>query len=130
MCIRDSAGPLVDVRHGWDLAGAAGQRAWVEVIKQAEPLLVMVGFPCATYCAFNVRLNYRGREHLLLERQQATKPMLHLMVATFLEQDKHGRHFLLENPASSELWIQPELEPLLRLPTARSGVGHLCAGLL
>ena len=40
------AGPLVDIRYGWDLASSSGQRAWVDLIKQAEPVLVMVGFPC------------------------------------------------------------------------------------
>ena len=85
------AGPLVDIRYGWGLNSVAGQNAWVELIKQAEPTLVMVGFPCTCFCAFNVRLNYRGREHLLLARQEAMKPMLNLMVYTFIEQAEKGR---------------------------------------
>ena len=56
------AGPLVDIWYGWDLASVLGEQAWVDLIKQAEPTLVMVGFPRRRYCAFNVKMNYKGRE--------------------------------------------------------------------
>ena len=93
------AGPLVDIRYGWDLDSEAGKKAWVDLIKQAEPLLVMAGFPCTSFCAFNVRLNHRGREHVLAARQAAMKPMLELMVQTFEWQASKGRYFLLEIPS-------------------------------
>ena len=112
---------------GGDLASPQGQQARVEVIKQAEPTLVMVGFPCTCYCVFNVKLNNTGREHLLLARQEAMAPLLRLMVQTFEEQADKGRYYLLENPASSVFWVQPELQPLWKRKDACSSVGNLCA---
>jgi hypothetical protein len=62
--------------HGWDLASSV-RAAGVGRLDQAGGARSWSWWAsaCTCYCAFNVKLNYKGREHLLVARQQAMAPI-------------------------------------------------------
>ncbi|CAK0827160.1 unnamed protein product [Prorocentrum cordatum] len=102
----------VDLIYGFDLGTVAGRRRWNHAIKTCKPLVVIMGFPCTKWCWYNYAINYRDFPDLLASFQDEDRPLLKLVVWTALEQQKNGRHFLLENADRSQAWEQPEFDPL------------------
>eukprot|EP00959_Pyramimonas_sp_CCMP1952_P340187 7125055-Pyramimonas_sp.AAC.1 len=56
-----------------------------------------MGFPCTKWCWYNYAISYRDFPDLLASLQDEDRPLLKLVAWTALEQQKNGRHFLLEN---------------------------------
>ena len=115
-----------DIRYGWDLKTPDGRRRWKDMIRTERPLLVMVGFKCTNWCAFNTRFNYHDRPEVLQEKQESDRPMLRLMVWTMHQQIKNHRFFLFENPSGSAIWKEDVLKRILEHPKTMVGDGHGC----
>ena len=115
-----------DSIYGWHLETDAGIKAWNQTLKQQQPLLTAVGFPCTDFCILNVNVNYRDRPEELAARQAAIRPMLINIVDSLMEVHRRGRFFLLENPPTSQLWKEPSVERLANLPGVITGIGHMC----
>ena len=115
-----------DILYGWDLKTPEGRQRWRHTIEQEKPLLVMVGFKCTNWCVYNMRWNFKGREHELEARQKDDEPMLRLMLWTLRKQMAEGRYYLFENPTTSALWQHRLLQSILGHPSTLVGTGHGC----
>lgn len=112
---------------GWDLSVKAGQRAWMLSLLNCKPLLVLIGIRCTEWCAFS-RINYRDRPELLESIRNNTRSVFFpLFEKTAVEQSRGGRIFMYENLATSDLWDEPMMTRLMRLPNVQTAIGHMGA---
>ena len=81
----------------------------------------MQGIDCKDWCLLQDNTNYVRRKILLLMRREKARKVLRRVVRWCVKQVQEGRYFLLENPATSRLWLEPLVIKLLRLP----GVYHV-----
>ena len=56
---------------------------------------------------FQDNTNYVRRKILLLMRREKARKVLRRVVRWCVKQAEEGRYFLLENPATSRLWLEP-----------------------
>ena len=102
--------------HG-DLATFQGQLQLIRMIIRLRPKHIWVAPECFPWCAWN-RFN-AGRSTHLFEKIQRNRELSkqHLELCTLIckIQVQQQRHFTAENPGTSDIWKQPELEPLLAL---------------
>eukprot|EP00435_Cladocopium_sp_Y103_P020889 s510_g5.t1 len=106
-----------DLKYGDDLHDPAVRDEVYREIKEEKPDLVWVGMPCTKWCAFS-RLNYTKQERRRLRRKEKDflamideeKDFLAMIDEVFLLQRLNGKHVVLENPTTSDLWSQPEIK--------------------
>ena len=113
-----------DIKTGWDLNTHRGAKLWLDAVDKFKPLTGVIAFPCTLDCTFNVNVNYKGREderQRLLQEQQIMKKT---MIKTIWKQIHGGRHFLLENPPTSELWKNSDVEEIHQHVDVESRIGH------
>ena len=90
-----------------------------------RPLLIIIGFPCTLWCAFNVNFNYRDEKDLLEMLREADYRLLDLVYWTVGVQREGNRFVLYEDPPTAKVW------QLIRDDFGPTGIGHGCAyGLL
>ena len=108
-----------ELTEGWNLGTKAGRELWEWNLEHRKPLLTILGFPCTLWCLFNRNINFKDRPELLHALQDAERPLLRLTCRTAETQSKGGRLFLLEQPAGSSAYDQPELSPVFDLPRTK-----------
>ena len=62
--------------------------------------------PCTRWCAFS-RINYTKQERRRLRNKE--KDFLAMIDEVFLLQRMNGKHVVVKNPTTSDLWQQPEI---------------------
>ena len=102
------------------------QAVW-DFIKLFVPLLVIMAVPCTVWSILNWNLNYAWRRNELLSRQQKERHQIKLAAKIAHHQMSEGRLFLIENPASSRIWLLPEVLQLLKDPRVFCVTANGCA---
>ena len=102
--------------HG-DLTTFHGQVQLLEMIFRLRPKHVWVAPECFPWCAWN-RFN-AGKSMMLYEKIQKSRELSkqHLELCSLIckIQVQNRRHFTVENPGTSDMWNQRELEVIIKL---------------
>ena len=113
--------PVDDV-YGIHLRTKASYEQLRLLIKKHKPFLVIYEIECKLWSNIQY-LNYDVETLKQLRRAQDLA--ISEMVKTIMEaHQEYGGHFLIENPAHTDFWKHPRLQPLLRVGELR--VGHMC----
>ena len=100
-------GKPYDLLLGDDLLDSKDQRKVLEDIRTEQPFLVIIAFPCTAWSSLS---NFKPLEQRVYEQTLANRHLSFVRRVCALQVEA-GRHYLLENPASSQAWKQmPWLE--------------------
>ena len=102
--------------HG-DLSTYHGQLELLRMVCKHRPKRIWVAPECAPWCSwnrFNAGRSLRSFQNVQTMQEQSKE---HLKLCTFLckIQVENGRHFTMENPGSSGMWHQAEVQEIIRL---------------
>ena len=114
----------IDYNTGYDLERPQHQRHVDHLIDSYKPLFLLQGLECKDWCLLQDNVNYVRRKIILLMRRARARKLLRKVVDWCCKQAKAGRYFLLENPVTSRLWLEPLILRLLRLPGVYAVVCH------
>ena len=113
-----------DLKYGDDLHSAATRHEILEEIRSSRPMVVWLAPPCTHWCAFS-RLNFTKQERR--RRRQRDKDFLEFIDEVMLLQRLLGGHVVVENPATSDIWLHPILARWLKDEKVFEFVLHMCA---
>ena len=105
-----------DLIYGQDLMKRSLQTEACAILHRFRPELILMGLDCRYYSRFNKNMNFSHRLGDWEWLQSLQHPLLKLAASLAKEQHANHRFFLIENPQNSELWEQPEIRDLERLP--------------
>ena len=100
-----NVGPPMSLESGWNFLEAKDRKRALEWVREHEPFMLVLAFPCNFWTQ-------------LLELNPPKDPEGHFQRGLILlrfalelaeEQIKHGRHYMLENPAGSKAWKLDEV---------------------
>jgi hypothetical protein len=114
----------IDYNTGYDLEKVTHQQHVDFLLDRFKPLFLVQGIDCKDWCLLQDNTNYVRRKILLLMRREKARKVLRRVVRWCVKQVEQGRYFLLENPATSRLWLEPLVLKLLRLPGVYFVVCH------
>ena len=102
--------------HG-DLSTFHGQLELLRMVCKHRPKHIWVAPECAPWCSwnrFNAGRSLRSFKNIQSMQEQSKE---HLKLCTFLckIQVENGRHFTMENPGSSGMWKQAEIQEIIHL---------------
>ena len=105
-----STGKPCDLILGDDLLNPAKQREVLEQLEKEDPYMLVIAFPCGPWSSLS---NFKDADRKEWEQSEAFK---HLQFVRRLcySQLKRGRHYLIENPLSSQAW--KKMPWLLEIP--------------
>ena len=95
-----STGKPVDLVLGDNVLNPAKQREVLQQLDEEDPYLAIVAFPCDPWSPLS---NFKDADRKEWEQTEAFKHLQFVKRVCF-SQLKRGRHFLLENPLSSQAW--------------------------
>ena len=127
LCIRRqmSAGHNFELVTGCDLTDSSTQTRVLSYLEVARPLVIVMGPTCGPFGPlgrWNRVINPQG----WLESMSHAEPLASFCGKVALHQLKHDRHFLCEQPQSSELFrVEPWLS-VVNNPQVLSVVFHQC----
>ena len=105
-----------DYETGFDLELEDDQARVDKVLKHFRPLFLIQGLRCTEWSLLQDNINYKDRPQELHQRRELSRPMMRKVVSWCELQHEESRYFLLENPLTSRVWLEPEVQHLLSLP--------------
>ena len=117
-----------DLLFGHDLTSKEDLQAVLVDVQRHRPELVFMAPECRHWSQLT-RVNFIGEERQALLRQlrNAEEPMIRLVDRCMREQLACGRHGIVENPASSQIWEHPIMAKLRQHPSVYEVVYDACA---
>ena len=106
----------IDYNTGYDLERPQHQQHVDYLLDRYKPLVLVQGIDCRDWCLLQDNTNYVRRKILLLMRRAKARRLLRRVVLWCRKQVTESRFFLVENPVTSRLWLEPLIKQLLRLP--------------
>ena len=105
-------GKNMDIVIGADLTDIEHRRYVAEYIKRHKPKVIVMGPPCTAFGGYSRINKLKSSEQYRKQRRIGT------IIADFCAdiaefQLKEGRHFLLENPAGSDLFKLPSWDKVI-----------------
>jgi hypothetical protein len=116
-------GPI-DFNTGYDLSKAEHQAHVDHLLDFYRPLFLVQGIDCTDWCLLQDNVNYIRRKILLLMRRAKARKLLKKIVDWCIKQSNAGRFFLIENPVTSRLWVEPLILKLSKLPGVSFSICH------
>ena len=114
----------IDFNTGFDLNKAEHQAHVDHLLDFYRPLFLMQGIDCTDWCLLQDNVNYIRRKILLLMRRAKARKLLKKVVDWCVKQIQDGRFFLLENPVTSRIWVEPLILKLAKLPGVSFSICH------
>ena len=105
-----------DYATGFDLELEEDQNRVDKLRRHYRPMFMVQGLRCTEWSLLQDNVNYVDRPQELHERREHSRPMMRKVVSWCREQHDDGNYFLLENPLTSRLWQEPEVQDLMKLP--------------
>lgn len=104
-----------------DLSKFEGQVQLLKTIFRHQPEHIWLAPECAPWCSwnrFNMNRSRSSHDHVIKSQEEARTHLRLCALISKIQLDS-GRHIHVENPGTSSMWNQPEMEPILRgtLPT-------------
>ena len=116
-------GQPIDLRTGFDLLTPDGRRKTMDILEKQKPTVVTMAPTCAPWSIIN-NIN----DPKTTEAQRAKYlPVVEFCVQVAMYQIRHGRHFIMENPATSAMWYQRCFVRLLLENQVSWGTLDMCA---
>ena len=116
-------GPI-DFNTGFDLNKTEHQAHVDHLLDFYRPLFLVQGIDCTDWCLLQDNVNYIRRKILLLMRRAKARKLLKKVVDWCIKQSGAGRFFLLENPITSRIWVEPLILKLAKLPGVSFAICH------
>ena len=119
-------------RQDGDLSQFSGQVQLLKTIFRHQPKHVWLAPECAPWCSwnrFNMNRSRSSYDHVIKSQEESRTHLRLCALIAKIQLDSH-RHIHVENPGTSSMWKQPEMEPVLlrTLPTfldqCRFGLKH------
>ena len=119
-------------RQDGDLSQFSGQVQLLKTIFRHRPKHVWLAPECAPWCSwnrFNMNRSRSSYDHVIKSQEESRTHLRLCALIAKIQLDSH-RHIHVENPGTSSMWKQPEMEPVLlrTLPTfldqCRFGLKH------
>ncbi|CAK9085324.1 Pentatricopeptide repeat-containing protein [Durusdinium trenchii] len=114
----------MDYNTGWDLSKPAHQLQVEQALDELTPFILIQGIDCKDWCLLQDNTNYVRRKILLLMRRAKARKMLKAVCKWCHRQAAAGRYFLLENPLTSRIWNEKDIQDLLKLPNVEFAACH------
>lgn len=115
-------GTPLSLETGWDFLREEDREAGKKLIRREQPYCLVLAFPCGPWSALT-RLN----PNVNVEELQRRGTILLKYALELAEiQLKGGRHFLLENPLTSQAWSQEDMKKFLDERDVHLASFHLC----
>ena len=95
-----STGKPIDLVLGDNVLNPTRQREILQQLDEEDPYLTVVAFPCDPWSPLS---NFKDADRKAWEQSEAFRH-LQFVRKVCLSQLKRGRHYLLENPLSSQAW--------------------------
>ena len=105
-----------DYATGFDLELEEDQNRVDKMRRHYRPLFMIQGLRCTEWSLLQDNTNYVDRPAELHSRREESRPMMRKVVSWCRQQHDDGHYFLLENPMTSRLWLEPEVQQLMELP--------------
>ena len=105
-----------DKLDGYDLNDPQVRLTCEQAQLRFQPLLLIIGLPCTTWCIFNENLNYSHRMPLLRDLREGERDGVRWSVERCITQREMGNFYFFENPLRSRLWEEPEVQALENHP--------------
>ena len=116
-------GRLISIQD-YDLSKAEHQAHVDHLLDFYRPLFLVQGIDCIDWCLLQDNVNYIRRKILLLMRRAKARKLLKKIVDWCIKQSNAGRFFLIENPVTSRLWVEPLILKLSKLPGVSFSICH------
>jgi hypothetical protein len=120
-----TTGGNYDLTTGVDLCDAFQRKKLLQLIRLLAPLVVIMGPPCTAFSSWS-RLNRVNHPEAHERSLKIGLALAHLAIEIANVQVSSHRHFLLENPARSQMWDIPATQRLMRHETCFSVVFDQC----
>ena len=105
-----------DKMDGYDLNDPQVRLTCEQAQLRFQPLLLIIGLPCTTWCIFNENLNYSHRMPLLRDLREGERDGVRWSVERCVTQREMGNYYFFENPLRSRIWEEPEVQALENHP--------------
>ena len=113
-----------DYATGFDLELEEDQSRVDKLRRHYRPMFLVQGLRCTEWSLLQDNVNYVDRPQELHERREHSRPMMRKVVSWCRQQHDDGNYFLLENPLTSRLWLEPEVQDLMKLPGVQQSECH------
>eukprot|EP00959_Pyramimonas_sp_CCMP1952_P082026 1713666-Pyramimonas_sp.AAC.1 len=121
------AGKNFDVQCGVEWFNAQERAGMWKYLELCQPVVVAMSPPCqgmASWAAFNKMMNPETQQAL----RRTSEPLGHLCGGVVRYQVQHGRRYLSEQPAGSELYDSPIWVEMRSPPNTAEAIIHQCQG--
>ena len=119
-------GQVFDLVCGMDLTTERDQRTLKEYVHRYKPLMIAAGPPCTAFANLS-RINRKRYPEQWRRSREIGEKLARLTAELCWIQIRNGRYFLVENPASSDLFTLPEFEQLSHAPGVNGVIFPQCA---
>ena len=89
-----------------------------------RPLLLLQGIDCKDWTILQDNTNYVHRKIQLLMRRRKARKLVRKVIDWCVIQMSQGRYFLIENPATSRLWLEADIQELLQMDGVYTVICH------
>ena len=115
VCIRRrlKTGIDVDLVTGFDMMKKDQREQVMEYIDIHKPFLIIMGPPCTSFGSWS-HLNRKKYRKTWEESRVIGDVLANFVAAVAMKQLPCGRHFLIENPRGSEIFLLPSFQRLLK----------------
>eukprot|EP00438_Fugacium_kawagutii_P029741 Skav215795 [mRNA] locus=scaffold3885:36272:44804:+ [translate_table: standard] len=114
----------IDYNTGYDLNKQSDQEHVDFLLDRFKPLFLIQGIDCRDWSLLQDNTNYVRRKILLMMRRVKARKTLKRVVKWCLDQDEAKRFWILENPTTSRIWLEPILLKLLNRPNVYTVTAH------
>lgn len=116
-------GQPIDLRTGYDILTSEGRAKCMKIIEEQRPEVVFMAPVCGPWSILqNINDWYKVEE-----KRKKYLPMIEFCVRVAKYQLAHGRHFIMENPQTSQMWYTQVIQYLLKNPTVGYDTLDMCA---
>ena len=102
-------GQPIDLRTGFDLDSTDGQTRTMRIIELQMPEIIWMAIPCTPWTSVQ---NANTWTKVKQQRKEAIA-MVRFCIRVAWYQLQHGRHFVIENPLTSQLWSLKDMQELI-----------------
>ena len=109
-------GGALDLSTGWDFRKKNHQQSALRLIRDLQPVLVILSPPCTTFSSLRFLSNHK-RSPRIVEEEEA-EGLEHVRFSGLIAKIQHraGRGFLFEHPRNATSWKTSTLQELRALP--------------
>eukprot|EP00435_Cladocopium_sp_Y103_P075971 s33_g71.t1 len=111
-----TSGGALDLTEGWDFRKKDHQQAALRLIRDLQPVLVILSPPCTTFSSVRFLSNFKRDASVVAQEEAEGREHLRFSILIAKIQHRAGRGFLFEHPRAATSWSSPELEELRQLP--------------